>query len=656
MLRSAEKAEGEKSSVSSAGMAGRNPVETSRGNVDCVIEMSTEDVRSSSATACRRSPDTVVDTLLSRIEREPEAVLFAERQDDGSYTDVLAEDFYQRVRSGAHALAQLGVGFGDKVGIMLPNGVQWEVIQYSCLFRGGVVVGFDSRDNIGRLEKLIALAEIKVLVVPDERVLGRLSQRIREVVDTIVLIEPPAESSDPQIIHWKALCSESEATDFIDLRLPRPEELATIVFSSGTSSVQKGVAFTHADLARAVRMMSEHFNRSVDEGSRTLSWLPLAHLTQRMVNFSALYSNSPVFLVPEPGVISDALKEVRPSIFVGVPRVFEKVYNKIHSAVEQQSLISRTLFTLSLRIAEARFAAMEQGRDEGSLLRFTYQFFDKRIFRKIREGFGGEIRFLISGSAPISPSIVRFFHFIGMPLLEVYALTEQALPVAMNQPTSFRIGSVGRPLEPDNIVINENGEILLRRLTSIRLTGATDLGEDESTYYSTGDYGYLDEDGFLFLNGRASDWVKTSSGNRVFLSSVEKRVEAVPMVDSAIVIAEGRKCPVVLLSLDRKYLRAATGSATPEGLSVPQRLKISGELADAVRDLPQYERPACFAVLSRPFDSVTGELTVSLKPCRKVIAHTYTSAIEDIYRRLDAGHSDRLVWIDRRNCVRPFAN
>jgi long-chain acyl-CoA synthetase len=423
--------------------------------------------------------------------------------------------------------------------------------------------------------------------------------------------------------------------------LPGPDDLATLVYTSGTTGSPKGIAYTHRQLLLACGAVLEEFR--LEGPNRVLCWLPMAPLFQRMMNLVAFASATTTYFVEDPRQVMESLREVKPTLFVGVPRFYEKLHDGIRARLAEAPAWRRRLVAAAMAARAPQAHARHPQARLSHRQRVKHAILDRLVLRRIRQVVGGEMKWMISGSAPMSPGALEFFDRLGLLILEAYGLSEDAVPIAANRPWDHRLGSVGKPFALNDIRVARDGELLVRGpgvFLGYHREGRPEERFTVDGYYPTGDYARLDDDGFLYLIGRKTEMIKTSTGRRISPSTLEAVYRQSPFIDDIVIVGDRRPHLAALVSVNRQALE---GEARRSGLSLPDapglatlpfvRDLVRRQLDATGRDLAAYEQIGSFAILAEPLSVANGDLTTTLKPRRDAIAHRYRSVIEELYRQ-----------------------
>ncbi|MEI7967398.1 MAG: AMP-binding protein [Betaproteobacteria bacterium] len=574
---------------------------------------------------------TVPDLLADRLRATPDSPAFYMQGDGGAWHAVSWRQFAYSVVRAAQALAGAGVGPGCRVGILSPNHLGWEVAQHAVLSLGACVVGLDVHYPDGILIDLVAATGVEVMIVRDLAQWRRLppdqvaTVRLVCVMDgplpeggirSISLDHPPGPG--PSEAPGEALVSGSGIPD----TLP-----ALIVFSSGTTGTPKGIAYSQRQAVLAIRQLADAFP-AIDGETPVVCWLPLANLFQRMINFCAMSQGRASFIVADPREVMAVLPRANPEIVIGVPRFFERVEAGMMATL-------RALGSPTRQIALALLAFLMQPDRSANPLRMILRravrpIAEGVLFPRLRAAFGTRVRFLVSGSAPLSPQTHRFFETLGLPVFEAYGVSENIVPIAMNVPGHRKAGTVGRVLGINEMRIADDGEVLVRGPGVFSgYLGPGAAAPDASGFWHTGDVGELDADGFLRLKGRKTDAFKLSTGRWVSPLEVEQRLRALPWVEHAVVVGAGRKVPVAILNCPGGFPgRTPLPGASDEAV-------ITLDISKALEGLPSHQCPGGVLLVTAPFSIEGGEITTNLKLRRKAIEAQFAPRCEVLYNRLD---------------------
>jgi long-chain acyl-CoA synthetase len=366
--------------------------------------------------------------------------------------------------------------------------------------------------------------------------------------------------------------------------------------------------------------------------SRLACWLPLSNLFQRMINFCAIAQGGETYYVENPREIVRHLPGIAPHVFVAVPRFFEKFYGGLVETVRSGPGWRRWLFNVALANAK-RLCATDHRGIVGSVLRpVMHRLLDALVLRRVRAVLGGQIRFLVSGSAPMPMWLLENFRALGMPVYEAYGMTENIIPVSANRPGAAKMGSVGKPLLHNEIRIAEDGELLVRGPGVFAgYLGEAPAERTPEGYYASGDYATQDPEGYITLTGRKSDVFKTSTGRRIAPAGVESQITQLPYVELAAVLGANRPFATAVVWIAKDRFVAEEAPLAPEATA-----RIMEEIRSAVVGLPDYQRPAGIVLVPRPPSLEKGEITSNRKVRRKQIEANFASELGRLYAALQA--------------------
>ncbi len=589
------------------------------------------------------SAGTVAQLLDLRAARSPRAVAFQRETKDGRWIPISWQDFSLRVATLRRALYAAGLRKGDRLAIIASVSLEWELLHHAALGMGVVVVGMDAHDLPDRIADMVEQADVTAFASTDWRALSKLDAARRAGARLLLEMGEPGDRggdwpAGPRRLNWAEFEASGVSAD-VDPERPVAGDIATIIFTSGTTGAPKGIAYRHEQLCLAIGAICEVFSFVGSEG-RLLCWLPLSNLFQRIVNLAAVRQGVATYLLGDPRRVMEVVASVSPDIFIGVPRFYEKLYEGIRQNIASQPPLGRKLVEWAWGLGRRVSGLTRQGRVVPPWLALTHWVADRMVLRRVRNVMGRRLRCMVTGSAPTPRHLLEEFHALGWVVLEAYGLSENVLPMAMNRIDDFRFGTVGRPLPGNQIVVADDGAIKVRGPGVF----AGYLGEadrslfDVEGFYLTGDLGQFDAGGYLRLTGRTSELIKTSTGRRVAPAGVEAQLCSVQGIDQAVLIGNGRKCLVALCT------------SIQSGQDESARARLERTLREKLMSLSEHERPSGIALIERPFSIEHGELTPNLKLRRVFIEAEYAELIHRLYEWIDgleksAGH-DLIVLFD----------
>lgn len=590
-------------------------------------------------------PGTLTELLLDAVDRFGERPAY--RQPRGtewlplSYREVLAT-----ARQGVAALEALGLERGDRAAILAENRTEWALADWSCQCAGVADVPIYATLTAHQVRYILCDSGARLAFASTREQLAKLLEIREECADLrwIVLMDPPEGTLPEGVLHWDEFLERGRAgaageseDHFRERALSvQPGDTATILYTSGTTGDPKGVVLSHNNLRSNVDACTRVL--PIGPGDETLSFLPLSHVFQRMVDYLLFSLGCTINYARSMELVAEDLKLVRPTVVVSVPRLYEKVYARITNATGAKAHLVQWAREVGDAWADEKLA----GREPGAVLRVVYRIADRLVFRKIRDAVGGRLKYFVSGGAPLSPEINKFFYSAGIMILEGYGLTETSPVTNVNSPEAFRIGTVGKPVPGTEIRIAGDGEILVRGPQVMQgyynNPEATREAITEDGWFHTGDVGEVDPDGFLRITDRKKDIIVTAGGKNIAPQPIENRVKRIRWVDQAVMLGDRRPFPVLLVVpafgvleewAREKGIPASDRRALVENEQVQSLLE--KEVLGSLGDLARYEQPKKLGVISVEFTIEGGELTPSQKVRRRVVERQYSELIEGFY-------------------------
>jgi long-chain acyl-CoA synthetase len=571
----------------------------------------------------------------------------------GVWTDASWRAVGTEVREIALGLLALGREANDAVGILSQSRAEWVRADFAILSAGCVTIPVYPTYPAEGLAYIVNDAAVRTLVVEDarqlEKVLGAASGM--PTLSAVVVIEGAVPAGASQaglaVLDWAGLRAlgrrrEAELGPTLEARLGAvgPPDVATIVYTSGTTGNPKGVVQTHANHLAALRAIAQ--TTEVGEGDVHLLFLPLAHSFGRMEGFLGAQLGVVTAFAESIERLSDNLREVRPHFICSVPRVFEKVYARVLSGAEAGSPLKRRLFHWAVGVGRQASRLEQAGQPVAGMLRWRHAIAHRLVFSRLQAALGGRLRFCSSGGAPLSREIAEFFHACGILILEGYGLTETCPILAANRPRAFRFGTVGQAFPGVELRIAEDGEILARGPNVAQ--GYHRRAEETAAvfrpggWFHTGDIGELDADGFLRITDRKKDLIKTAGGSYLAPQHVENLLKGDPLVSQAMVEGERRPYPVALITLNQDELAVLARQAGLGDLAAAELVRhpavvarVERTVGEANRHLAGYAQVKRFAILPGDFSQEGGELTPTLKIKRRDVRAKYGDVIEALY-------------------------
>ncbi len=564
-----------------------------------------------------------------------------------------AGEMLRQVAALAHALAELGVGPGDRVGLFAPNRPEWHIVDFAVLGLGAVDVPIYFNEAPDRIVYILNDSGAKVAVAIGEEQARRLlgvRDRLTSVQHIIVGAAPAGIDHD--VLRYETLVANGSDAQVADYRRRaaevKPEQMASLLYTSGTTGEPKGVMLTHRNFSSNATdaLCGISFRAREDTG---LSFLPLSHVYERLMDYTYLFNGVSVAYVERIEALPAALVEVRPTLVAAVPRVFEKIYASIMDKAARATGFKRKLFDWAVRVARQAVPWRGYGRPVSLWVKLQWWLADKLVYPKIRAGLGGRIRRMNSGAAPIAKELLEFYWAVGIAIYQGYGLTETSPVVCTSREGKNRLGSVGPPIPNVEVRIADDGEILVRGPCVMQ--GYYNKPEQtravftEDGWFKTGDIGRLDEDGYLYVTDRKKDLIKTAAGKFVAPQPIENKLKTSPYIANAAVIGDRHKFVVALLvpnvtAIEARAREHGLEFHSPAELAAHPWVRelLAQEVDRLTNDLAQYERPKRFAVLDHDFSFDGGQLTYTMKLKRRVIEQRYAGVIASLYADLEEPH------------------
>jgi len=582
---------------------------------------------------------TLNDIFFTVVDRdEPRLVLH--RKND-AWTAVSSGDFYRNVISVAGALTRWGIGKGDRVAVLSENRPEWTMADFATVFLGAVTVPIYSTLTAEQTAYVLGDSGARVIFVSTKPQLDKvLAIRDQVPVERIVVMD---DIETPGAAAWDRLGSPTltgRSVQFEETaRAIQPDDLATIIYTSGTTGIAKGVMLTHGNMATNIACSLEGFD--IGRGQSSLSFLPLSHVTARHVDFALLYHGVTLAYCPFIEMLPQTLLEVRPTFFVAVPRVYEKIYAQTQQ--KTKGFPKQAVYSWAVGIGRSHKPEILAGRTPRSL---SWQVANKLVFSKIRIGLGDRVETFVSGGAPLGRELAEWYATVGIRIHEGYGLTETSPVIAVNTPINHRIGTVGKTLSNLEVRIAEDGEILVRGPSVFQ--GYWNRPEETQNafvdgWFKTGDIGNLDADGYLSVTDRKKDLIKTSGGKFIAPQPIENSLKLNPLVGTAAIVGDKRKFAAVILSPNFPQLEdwARTNHipfASRAELVAHQKVQaLYEQIVDGVnQNLARFEKLKRVMLVADEFSADNGALTPTMKLRRRVIEDRYRQQIDNLYAQAES--------------------
>ncbi len=559
---------------------------------------------------------------------------------------ISARELYRDAVGVSRALKEWGINRGDRVAILSENRPKWATAEFGTLLIGGAIVPIYSTLTAEQSSYMLTDSGARVAFVSTVEQFKKLeavksSSKLEKIV-VMDYIGIPDAIPMHRLMHGGPTARDPEF-DRAALALG-PEELATIIYTSGTTGRPKGAMLTQGNLASNLLHSLDTY--PIGPGDVSLSFLPLSHITARHVDYAMFYHGVTVAYVPFIDELKTALPEIRPSIFVAVPRVYEKM--RTQTELQTKSGLKHRIYRWALKVGRAHRDEILAGKTPTSP---AWKLANKLVFSKISQALGGRVKVYISGGAPLGRDLAEWYADVAIRIHEGYGLTETSPVVALNKPGRHKIGTVGPPLPNVEVRIAEDGEILVRGPSVFK--GYWNMPEETAAaftldgWFKTGDIGNLDADGFLTVTDRKKDLIKTSGGKFIAPQPIERKLQNNDYVAEAIVIGDRHKFPSVVIApnfteLERWAREHALVFGSRQDLVNNEKVKelFDSVVADVNRELAQFEKLKRVLLVAEEFSIADGSLTPTLKLKRRVVEERYRQRIQQLYENSKSEPAD----------------
>ena len=585
--------------------------------------------------------DTIPHRFFAHGENLPDAPAYWTRE-GGAWQPTSWRTYNDQVRLAARAMITLGLEAGQSVCILGFNRPSWAIADMAAMAAGGVPAGIYTTCSPEEVAYIIDHSESSIVFLEDAGQWEKVDAERKNLpkLRHVVLFEGAPAIDDPLVMTWEAFLAKAEETpaETVDERMAALalDAVATLIYTSGTTGPPKAVMLSHENLAWTASKAAPLVDASSEDSS--LSYLPLSHIAEQMFSLHVPASvGSQIYFAEDFTKVADNLKEVRPTILFGVPRVWEKFYAGVNAKLAELTGIKKVLFGWARGVGSQVTAARNAGRKPSGLLELQYGVARRLIYGPFKQALGlDRARICVSGAAPIAGEILEFFGELDLIIYEVYGQSEDTGPTSFNRPGQTRFGTVGPPFPGVEIKIADDGEILVRGPNVFLGYMKDEASTKESLidgWLHSGDLGAFDQDGFLTITGRKKDIIITAGGKNIAPKNIEAALKNLPLVSQAVVIGDRRKYLTALLTLDPE----AAAKVAPEAdeaarVEHPALLEELGRGVDEVNKLfARVENVRKFKILPGDFSVEGGELTPTMKVKRRVVDEKYGEIIESMY-------------------------
>ncbi len=590
------------------------------------------------------------DRLMERFSRTDRCVL--RYKSGGKYKTMAFAELDEHVTSVAAGLAAVGVHRGDRIALISENRPEWIITDFALMHLGAINVSIFPTLAQKQIQFILQNAGVTVAIVSNLLSMKKLLQ-IRDGIPSLRMIIHFFEndSSDPMLLSLQTLKTKGQAflrehPDYLrdEKAKVSPDDLLTLIYTSGTTGTPRGVELTHRNLVSNISASADSIPFS--DGDSVLSFLPLCHSYERMAGYyAAMACGVNIAYAESVDTVFENLVEIRPTVVTTVPRLFERMYQRLMRRAEESAPWRRALFYRSVEVGKRYHAARKSGKID-LLTSLQYRLADKLVFQKIRKRTGENVRFFISGGAPLSRDLGIFFEAVGILILEGYGMTEASPVISFNRLDRYKFGTVGLPIPNVQVKISYDNEILVKGPNVMRGywgdQAATREVIDGEGWLHTGDIGFIDQDGFLVITDRKKHLFVTSGGKNIAPQHIESLFLRNYLIDQFILIGDGRKYLTAIIVPNFEGLRQVgsgmgLAATTIEELARHQKIyeHYEREMNKMQKELASYERIRKFAILDHPLTIEEGEITPAQKVKRKIIEERYKAIIEKMYSELD---------------------
>ena len=593
-------------------------------------------------------PPTVTGIFINQARRFGDRTLTLVKR-AGKWEPVTWRESLEALPAGVMGIIALGLKKGNAVGIASRTRKEWSDADLVILTAGGVTIGLYPSASLWEMTHIIAHSNLQICFVEDDALLDKLLtvQTETGLPKTMILFETNRKHLPPGVITLEAFIAQGRSAHEADpvrfetvWRAVQPEDLATIAYTSGTTGPPKGAMITHANLYHtAINATKMHHYEESDFG---IAFLPLTHMLQRMTVYAAIHLGIVGAYAESIDKLVDNFQELHPTIQVSVPQIFERIYNRVHQMLATGSPLKRRIFQWAMAVGRAAASYRQENRSLPPFLAMKHAIAHRLVFQKIHDVFGGRVKYLLCGGAPMPMYLLEFFNAAGLLILEGYGLTETVAPAAVNRVERFKFGTVGQLIPGMEAKFASDGELLLKGQGLFqgyyKDPEATAAAIDAEGWFHTGDIATMDDEGFITITDRKKDLIVTAGGKNIAPQNIENLIQALPLISRVMVYGDRRKYLTALMTLNEHELRVFAkreniADRAPAALAENQKVQqaVSDHVKDVNGRLAPYEQIKRFDILPHDFTEDAGELTPTLKIRRREIIKRYSDKIESLY-------------------------
>ncbi|MBW1785233.1 MAG: AMP-binding protein [Deltaproteobacteria bacterium] len=573
-------------------------------------------------------------------------------KDFGIWKNIPWKTYGEKAKHTALGLIELGIEKGDRVAVISENNPEWLYSDMGTIAIGGVTVGIYPTDSPNQVEYVVGHSGARVYIAEDEEQLDKILE-VRENLPSLKKIvvmdmEGLRNFKDDMVISFDDLLALGKGLDERDpglfekrIREPRPEDLAILIYTSGTTGPPKGAMISHSNII-SVSEMQDEVNPGFED-DEILSFLPLCHIAQRSASaFGPLFAGYRINFVEEMDTVPENIREVSPTVFFAVPRIWEKFYSSLVLTMRDSTRLEKLAFKWALGVGGKVSDYTLQLTQPPLYLKFLFKVADWTVLRNLKKVIGlDKARYLLSGAAPISPDLLKFYHSLGLDMREVYGQTENCGPTSIHFDDDVKFGTVGKPLPRAEIKISDEGEILLKG-PHIFMGYYNDPEKTAETvidgWLHTGDVGRFDEDGHLIISDRMKDIIITSGGKNITPSEIENQLKFSPYINDAVVIGDGRKYLTALIMIDdENVMEYAQDNRIPfttyASLTKAEEIVklIHNQVEEVNKKFARVETVKKFRLIDIQLTTDDEEITPTMKLKRKFVNEKFKEVIDSMY-------------------------
>lgn len=587
--------------------------------------------------------DNIIERFLQHRRIRPAAPAYYEKT-GSAWVPTYWEEYTTQVRAAARSLIALGIEPGNVVCMLGFNRPEWAIGQLAAMMAGAVGAGIYTTNSPSEVKYILAHSEAPAVILENESQWAK----VKEVRDQLphlrwAIMMRGTTIDDPMAMTWETFMQRGTTIDEADLdaRIAaiEMEQLASLIYTSGTTGPPKAVMLSHHNLASTARNGQALFQLTPNEV--LLSYLPLSHIAEQMFTIhTAATTGNAVYFAESITKLPDNLREVQPTVFFGVPGVWERMYNRVNERLAEAHGARRRIADWAQRIGREVAGLRNRGEEPEGLLAAQYRLADRLVFAKVKPLLGfSRVRVAVSGAAPISKEILEFFSGLDIIIYEVYGQSEGCGPTTFNRPGACKFGTTGQAWPGSEVKLGADGEILMRG-PNVFMGYYKDAAATHETlidgWLHSGDLGRFDEDGFLTIVGRKKDIIITSGGKNIAPRNIEAALKSLELVGDAVCVGEGRKYLCALITLDPEAVERFAEANQIEGQTLHDHPLVVDAIQSGIDEVvnPQFarvEQIRKFTILDRPFSVEGGELTPTLKIKRKVVCDMHMAEIDAMY-------------------------